>query len=69
MIGLIGIDDSATRWLRAGKFVVIGQLALSLPLVTGAGLLLRSMYNLRQVNLGYEKERLLIVEMDAETAG
>lgn len=63
-----GLTGSAA-WLRAGKFVVIGQLALSLPLVIGAGLLLRTLHNLQQVDLGYPKERLLIVEVDAETAG
>jgi hypothetical protein len=63
-----GLTGSAA-WLRVGKFVVVGQLALSLPLLVGAGLLLRTFYNLQQVDLGYAKERLLIVEVDAETAG
>ena len=63
-----GLTSSA-GWLRVGKFVVVGQLALSLPLLVGAGLLLRTLYNLQQVDLGYSKERLLIVEVDAETAG
>ncbi|MEX2264958.1 MAG: ABC transporter permease [Bryobacteraceae bacterium] len=60
---------ASTAWLRAGKVVVVGQVALSLPLLVGAGLLLRTLHNLRQVDLGYAKERLLIVEVDAETAG
>ena len=63
-----GLTGSAA-WLRAGKLVVVGQLALSLPLLVGAGLLLQTLHNLQQVNLGYQKERLLIVEVDAETAG
>jgi hypothetical protein len=36
-----GLTASAA-WLRAGRFVVAGQVALSLPLVIGAGLLLRT---------------------------
>src|SRR5215470_9305302 len=36
-----GIAGSAA-WLRIGKAVVIGQLALSLPLLVGAGLLVRT---------------------------
>ncbi|HYO84120.1 MAG TPA: ABC transporter permease [Bryobacteraceae bacterium] len=63
-----GLTGSAA-WMRAGRFVVVGQLALSLPLLIGAGLLLLTLHNLQQVNLGFEKERLLIVEVDAETAG
>ena len=63
-----GLTASAA-WLRAGKFVVVGQLALSLPLLVGAGLLVRTMHNLQQVDLGYAKEHLLMVQMDAQTAG
>jgi predicted permease len=56
-------------WLRAGKFVVVGQLALSLPLLVGAGLLLRTLQNLQRVDLGYAKARLLLVRIDAQAAG
>ena len=63
-----GLTASAA-WLRAGKFVVVGQVALSLPLLVGAGLLLRTLQNLHHVDLGYAKERLLMVRVDVETAG
>ena len=45
------IAGSAT-WLRLGKVVVVGQLALSLPLVVGSGLLVRTLFNLQRVDLG-----------------
>ena len=60
---------SSVAWLRAGKLIVVGQLALSLQLLVGACLLLQTLYNLQQVDLGYAKERLLIVEVDPETGG
>ena len=63
-----GLTASAA-WLRAGKLVVVAQLALSLPLLVGAGLLVQTMHNLQQVDLGYAKERLLMVQIDAQTAG
>jgi predicted permease len=63
-----GLTASAA-WLRAGKFVVVGQVALSLPLLVGAGLLLQTLQNLQQVDLGYAKERLLMVRVDVQTAG
>jgi predicted permease len=63
-----GLTGSAA-WLRLGRFVVVGQLALSLPLLVGAGLLLQTFYNLQHVDLGYAKERLLMVEVEARTAG
>jgi predicted permease len=62
------IAGSAT-WLRVGKAVVIGQLALSLPLLAGAGLLVRTLFNLERVDLGYARQRILTVRVDAEAAG
>src|SRR5262245_12640755 len=43
-----GIAGSVA-WLRIGKAVVIGQLALSLPLLVGAGLPVRALVNLQRV--------------------
>jgi hypothetical protein len=56
-------------WLRIGKAVVIGQLALSLPLLVGAGLLVRTLVNLERVDLGYSKDNLLTLRVDANAAG
>ncbi len=63
-----GVTGSAS-WLRLGKFIVVGQLALSLPLLVGAALLVQTLYNLQRVDIGYAKDRLLLVEIDAQTAG
>jgi predicted permease len=63
-----GIAGSAA-WVRVGKLVVVGQLALSLPLLVGAGLLVRTLVNLQHVDLGYTKDDLLTVRIDAQPAG
>jgi predicted permease len=63
-----GLTASAA-WLRAGKLIVAGQVALSLPLLIGAGLLVRTLDNLQRVDLGFNKERLLLVSVDVEAAG
>jgi predicted permease len=63
-----GIAGSAA-WLRVGKLVVVGQLALSLPLLVGAGLLVRTLVNLQHVNVGYPKDDVLTVRVDAQAAG
>jgi predicted permease len=63
-----GVAGSAT-WLRIGKTVVVGQLALSVPLLVGAGLLARTLFNLQQVDLGYARDGLSTVRVDAQTAG
>lgn len=56
-------------WQRVSQFVVVGQFALSLPLLVATGLLLQSLANLQQVDLGYARERLLTVWVNVETAG
>jgi putative ABC transport system permease protein len=55
--------------LRSGRLLVSLQLALSLPLLVGAGLLARTVYNLQRADLGFTAERLLLVRVDLREAG
>jgi len=55
--------------MRWGRSLVSLQLALSLPLLVCAGLLVRTLYNLQHVELGYSTERLLLVGIDSRVAG
>ena len=55
--------------LNLAKGLVIVQVALSLLLVAGAGLFLRTLWNLQSVGLGYPKEHILMVTADGVTAG
>jgi len=73
-VGLKEQSRSATGSLgrmRSGRLLVSVQLALSLPLLVGAGLLVRTIYNLQHVDLGFsaERGRLLLVRVDAREAG
>jgi predicted permease len=54
---------------RSGGLLVSLQLALSLPLLVGAGLLARTAYNLHRADLGFPSERLLLVRVDLREAG
>jgi predicted permease len=45
---------------RLSKGLIVAQVALSLLLLTGAGVFLRSLHNLERVNLGFNQENLLI---------
>jgi putative ABC transport system permease protein len=47
----------ARGWLRGG--LVTAQIAVSVMLLTGAGLLLRSLWNLESVPLGIERDRVM----------
>jgi predicted permease len=48
---------------------VIAQVAVSLVLLVGAGLFLRTISNLRDVDLGFVPERLLVLDVNPAAAG
>jgi predicted permease len=52
----------------SGRWIVSVQLALSLPLLVGAGLLTRTVYNLQRADLGFPAERLALVRVDVREA-
>ena len=63
-----GVIGGGAR-ISIGKALVISQVAISLLLLIGAGLFLRTLQNLQQVDLGYPREKLLLVGVDALAAG
>jgi putative ABC transport system permease protein len=44
---------------RGGKALVVGEVALSVMLLIGAGLLLNSLYHLRRQNLGFDPQNVI----------
>ncbi len=57
---------SARLW---PKTLVIGQVVLSLLLLVGAGLFLRTLRNLENQDYGFERTHLLLAEFNAKLAG
>src|ERR1700722_1923571 len=51
------------------KALVISQVSLSLVLMVGAGLFLRSLVNLNNVDAGFNKENVLRLNIDSSSAG
>jgi predicted permease len=51
------------------RALIISQVAFSLVLVVGAGLFLRSLVNLNDVDTGFNKENVLRLDVDASSAG
>jgi predicted permease len=54
---------------RLAKSIVITQVAFSLVLLVGAGLFVRSLINLNKVDTGFNRESVLLLRMDASSAG
>ena len=61
----------AGRGRRAplGTALIAGQVALSVVLLAGAGMLVQSLRNVESQDVGLERDRLLIVEPDINTPG
>ncbi len=49
--------------LRFGKTLVVAQVALSLLLLVGAGLFVRTLYNLKQVDTGFQRDSVLTMRV------
>jgi len=54
---------------HAGRFLTLVQVSLSIVLLVGAGLFLRSLSNLRGLDLGLRTERLIQLDFDPRVAG
>jgi predicted permease len=65
---VVGSGKGAGRW-PLGKMLVVSQFALSLLLLMGAGLFVRSLQNLETLDLGYDRDSLVLVKLDPVGAG
>src|SRR5882672_9845058 len=54
---------------RLSKGLIVAQVALSLLLLVGAGLFIRTLYNLERVNLGFNQENLLLFRLRPQQSG
>ncbi len=66
--GRLRTDHGVHRW-NWGKVLVIAQVGLSLAVAFDAALFVRTIQNLKNVNLGYVQEKLLLVRVDPLSAG
>jgi predicted permease len=54
---------------RLSKGLLVLQVAVSFLLLVGAGLFIRTIYNLQRVNLGFNQENLLVFRLQPEDSG
>jgi predicted permease len=62
-------DEGLPRRMSAGKILVVFQVAMSLILLVAAGLFVRSLRRLSEVNLGYRTENLILFYVDGAPGG
>ena len=55
--------------LRSGRMLIAAQIALSLLLLTGAGLYIRTLINIVQINPGFSMDNLLLIQTNLANAG
>jgi hypothetical protein len=52
-----------------GKSLVVAQVAFSVALLSGASLFVRHLSNLEHLNLGFQRDHVLLVELNAASSG
>jgi putative ABC transport system permease protein len=52
-----------------GRSLVVGQVALSVVLLTAAGLFIRHLSNLEHIDLGFRRDHILLVSLDSKQSG
>ena len=57
------------RVSRLSKGLLVVQVAISALLLVGAGLFIRTLYNLQRIKLGFNQENLLVFRLQPERAG
>ncbi|MCI0390924.1 MAG: ABC transporter permease [Acidobacteria bacterium] len=63
-----GLEFGGSRQ-RLSRGLIVAQVALSLALIVGAGLFLRTLRNLHSIDLGFERENALLVALDPSHSG
>ena len=67
------MNDTSSRLVcpggRVARSLVAAQVAISLPLLIGAGLFARTLDNLRTLDRGFRHEDVLLVDVDARRTG
>lgn len=64
-----GPRSGAGRRFGLGRVLVIAQLAICLLLLVGANLFVRTLANLHSLEVGFEREKLLVFKVNARQAG
>ena len=59
----------AGKWFSVGNALVVTQVALAIVVLVGAGLLVRTLENLRSVDVGFDAHNIVVFAIDPTLAG
>ena len=62
-------SSGASPRFGLGRMLVVAQMAICLLLLVAAGLFLRTLSNLRSLDLGFDRDRILLFKVNARQAG
>ncbi len=57
------------KWFSIGNALVVAQVALAIVILVGAGLLVRTLQNLRNIDVGFDSHNILIFGIDPTLIG
>jgi predicted permease len=63
------IANAGGRWISGGNALVVAQVALAIVVLVGAGLLVRTLENLRSIDVGFDSHNVVIFNIDPTLAG
>jgi predicted permease len=64
-----GSGHAGGKWFSIGNALVVAQVALAIVVLMGAGLLVRTLANLRSIDVGFDSHNILIFGIDPTLIG
>jgi predicted permease len=64
-----GSGHGGRKWFSIGNALVVAQVALAIVVLVGAGLLVRTLGNLRSIDVGFDSHNILIFGIDPTLIG
>ncbi|HYL93146.1 MAG TPA: ABC transporter permease [Alphaproteobacteria bacterium] len=67
--GVSGATSSKAKWYGAGNALVVAQVSLAIVALVVAGLLVRTLSNLKRTELGFDAQNILVFHVSPQLAG
>jgi predicted permease len=65
----LNVSNRGVKWFTVGNALVIAQVALAIVVLVSAGLLVRTLQNLRSIDVGFDSHNMVIFQLDPTLVG